>query len=521
FIYLGDSSVIGDSSFINNSARCRLIYLRYSSVIIIGNSTFINNYAIYSPISAESIIINDSIFLNNKLNNTNFSFYNNDKTLIFNFNWGPYFINGIMGDNIILNNVTYGGYNGIMNTGQNETIEIGIPIIVEFYNSKMELVKNITIFSDYHGHASVDYTNLIMGKCFVKAYCPDNNYYRYYGINTTVTSNLHVHDVVKYYGADDRLIATVYDDEGNVISDVKVEFRINGKVYIRLTDKNGVASLGLNLNSGVYKVCTTFNNTYVYSIVTIKSTVEANDLVKMYQNDTQFYAKFVDSNGKALTNIKVQFNINGIFYTRETNNDGVAKLSINLRPGEYILTAINPVTGEQIGFDITVKSLIESIDLTKYYKNESKFEATVYNKDGFLAINKEVTFNINGVFYKRITDENGIASLGINLRPGHYIITTIVDGLEIGNRVTVLPTVLTNNLDMKFQDGSKFIATILNGQGIPLFNQNVTFNVNGVFYSKITDGDGIVRLNINLIQGKYIITTIWDDYQVGNNITIS
>ena len=74
---------------------------------------------------------------------------------------------------------------------------------------------------------------------------------------------------------------------------------------------------------------------------------------------------------------------------------------------------------------------------------------------------------------------------------------------------------------MKFQDGSKFRATILNGHGIPLFNQNVTFNVNGVFYNKITDGDGIASLTINLLQGKYIITTIWDEYQVGNNITIS
>ena len=59
-------------------------------------------------------------------------------------------------------------------------------------------------------------------------------------------------------------------------------------------------------------------------------------------------------------------------------------------------------------------------DLTKYYLNASRFEATIYNKDGSLAVNKNVTFNINGVFYTKTTDKNGVASLGIALRPGNY-----------------------------------------------------------------------------------------------------
>ena len=105
--------------------------------------------------------------------------------------------------------------------------------------------------------------------------------------------------------------------------------------------------------------------------MTIKSTVEAADIIKMYQNGTQFFAKFFDKNGKLLANTNITFNINGVFYTRETNKDGVARLAINLRPGKYILTAINPINGEEQGFNITVKSLIESNDLTKYFQNAS------------------------------------------------------------------------------------------------------------------------------------------------------
>ena len=91
-----------------------------------------------------------------------------------------------------------------------------------------------------------------------------------------------------------------------------------------------------------------------------------------------------------------------------------------LRPNHYILTAYNPVTGDEQGFSVDVKSLIEASDLTKYYLNASRFQATIYNKDGSLAVNKEVIYNINGVFYTKTTDENGVASLGISLRPGIY-----------------------------------------------------------------------------------------------------
>ena len=192
-----------------------------------------------------------------------------------------------------------------------------------------------------------------------------------------------------------------------------------------------------------------------------------------------------------------------------------------LRPGEYILTAYNPVTGEEKGFNITVKSLIVQNDLTKYYLNASRFQATIYNKDGSLAVNKEVTFNINGVFYTKTTDENGVASLGIALRPGSYIITTIFDGLAMGNNVVVIPTLVTKDLNMKYLDGSDFTAQTLDGQGKPLSNQNVSFNVNGVFYHKVTDENGIASLKIRLMSGEYIITSYWNDFQTGNTIKIS
>ena len=339
--------------------------------------------------------------------------------------------------------------------------------------------------------------------------------------------NLYVDDVVMIYHDGTRLVAKLTDYQGRPIVNDIIYFTINGKTYAKTTDDNGTVSMGLNLDSKVYTATVSYNESEVYSkisknvTVTINPTVISEDLVKMYQNDTRFYVKFTDSTGKALTKTTVKFNIHGVFYTKKTDKDGVADLGIMLRPGEYILTAYNPVTGEEKGFNITVKSLIVQSDLTKYYLNASKFQATIYDKNGSLAVSKNVTFNINGVFYTKTTDSNGVVSLAINLRPGEYIITTMYEGLAVGNNIVVLPTLVTRDLNMTYGDGSNFTAQTLDGQGKPLANQNVTFNINGVFYNKITDDNGVASLTMRLMSGKYIITSYWNDFQTGNTIIIS
>ena len=384
-----------------------------------------------------------------------------------------------------------------------------------------------------NGTAKAIFTSLPAGKYNITAiYSGDNKYTpanetAKFTVDINKNVNLNISDIVMIYKDGTRMVAVLTDYKGNPIANATVYFSINGVTYVRTTDVNGSASIGLNLGSGVYGASVYYNGSDMYDkvskniTVTINPTVLADDLVKMYKNATKFSAKFTDSTGKALVNSDVRFNINGVFYTRTTDANGVASLAINLRPGDYILTAYNPVNGEQKGFNITVKSLIVQNDLTKYYLNASRFQATIYNKDGSLAVNKNVTFNINGVFYIRTTDSNGVVSLAINLRPGDYIITTIFDGLDIGNKVTVLPTLVTKDLNMKYMDGSNFTAQVLDGKGTPLANQNVSFNVNGVFYHRITNEDGIASLRIRLMSGEYIITSYWNNFQTGNTIKIS
>ena len=73
---------------------------------------------------------------------------------------------------------------------------------------------------------------------------------------------------------------------------------------------------------------------------------------------------------------------------------------------------------------------------------------------------------------------------------------------------------------MTYKDCSTFNVTVLDGEGKPLSDAVVTFNINGVFYNRTSDSSGITQLNINLMAGEYIITSEHDDLRISNTITI-
>ena len=394
------------------------------------------------------------------------------------------------------------------------------------------LVNNTPYTLSYtNGTGSLILKNLTYGNYTISAVFTKDNY-QTVNVSENVEINsiktvLEAENVVMYYRDGTRFAVVLRDIYGNPLANMNVTISINGRNYVKQSDENGTASLGLNLESKNYTVVTTFGGNSKYfgtrsnNTVSILSTLLSKDIVKYYRNGTQFYATVLDFKGNPLANTTVMFNINGVFYNKTTDENGTAKLNIWLRPGKYIITIFNLVTGEQAGNNVTVLSkIVENYDLVKYYKNASKFSVKILDSQGYPVEGTIVTFNINGVFYYKETDSNGIASLAINLRPGKYVITTMYGQYDVGNNVTVLPTLQTSDLKMKYLDGSAFNARVVDGQGNPLANQIVTFNVNGVFYNKVTNDEGIASLNIRLMKGEYIITSIYNGFETGNTIKI-
>mgnify|MGYP004454490455 FL=1 len=321
-------------------------------------------------------------------------------------------------------------------------------------------------------------------------------------------------DLSMYYKNGSRYEVSIYQD-GKIINsqnnDSKVIFNVNGVNYTKEL-VNGKASIGINLNPGNYTITTFYHYTDGLATKTnnieVLSTILANDVVKFFRNGTQYCAKFLDGCGSPLVNASVVFNINGVFYKKQTDDNGMAKLNINLRPGVYILTAMHP-DALMYGSNITVLSTILANDVVKFFRNGTQYCAKFLDGCGSPLVNASVVFNINGVLYKKQTDYEGVARLNINLFPGKYILTAMhPDGLMYGYNITVLSTIHGDDIVKFFRNGTQYCAKFLDGCGSPLVNASVVFNINGVFYKKQTDDNGMARLNINLFPGEYILTAI-------------
>ena len=321
-------------------------------------------------------------------------------------------------------------------------------------------------------------------------------------------------DLSMYYKNGSRYEVSIYQD-GKIINsqnnDSKVIFNVNGVNYTKEL-VNGKASIGINLNPGNYTITTFYHYTDGLATKTnnieVLSTILANDVVKFFRNGTQYCAKFLDGCGSPLVNASVVFNINGVFYKKQTDGRGMAKLNINLCPGVYILTAMHPDT-LMYGSNITVLSTIQANDVVKFFRNGTQYCAKFLDGCGSPLVNASVIFNINGVLYKKQTDYEGVARLNINLFPGKYILTAMhPDGLMYGYNITVLSTIHGDDIVKFFRNGTQYCAKFLDGCGSPLVNAGVVFNINGVFYKKQTDDNGMAKLNINLFPGEYILTAI-------------
>ena len=332
--------------------------------------------------------------------------------------------------------------------GENATITVSVP---EDGTGSVIVTINGTDYNGtvVNGTAKVIIPGLDEGSYKVVTFYTGDNKYDSMIVNGTITVNkntrttLIMDDVVKYFRGSQKLIAKLVDGFGNPIANATVYFTINGRVYAKITDENGMASMGIGLVPNEYKVSAVFNGTDDYdratadATVLVKSTILGNDTTLYFLNGTSYVAKFLDSDGNALANTTVKFNINGVFYTRVTDENGMASLNIRLDPNSYIITAYNPVTGEQRANEVTVLPRIIAEDLSMKYLDGSSFNATLVDGQGKAVAGVNITFNVNGVFYHKTTDANGVARLNIRLMPGDYIITSTYDKCWASNKITI------------------------------------------------------------------------------------
>ena len=345
-------------------------------------------------------------------------------------------------------------------------------------------------------------------------------------LNVTLKAN----NIVKHFGGSEKLIISLSDSNGQYIENNSISVKIDNKEYLLLTDGEGSAFLDLNLKPGIYNAVINSNQTARYQsskinvTIEVLSTIQSQNLSKVYGSNNPYYAVFTDSSGVALNNVNVIFVINNKSYIFATSPNGVARININLPVGLYTIFAKNPITGEVINNTIYIFTYIMgNKDVITYYGAGQTFKVYLLDGNGNrVGKGVNVVFNINGKKYNVKTDKNGYASYKFNLKPKSYVIKVSYNKVVLYNKIIVKPVLYGQNIIVKKGYGFKFKAKLLNSKGKALKGKKVIFNFKGKKYSAKTNKKGyaVITIKLKLKVGKYIIKTKYASSTISNFIKV-
>uniref|UniRef100_UPI003864D2B4 Ig-like domain-containing protein n=1 Tax=Methanobrevibacter sp. TaxID=66852 RepID=UPI003864D2B4 len=348
--------------------------------------------------------------------------------------------------------------------------------------------------------------------------------------DSQIESILTCENVTKYYGSDVKFVISLTNAKNKALSYQTVYITVKGVETAYISDEDGKIYIDINNTLEKYDVYGEFRGSDTYypsnatGTIEVLSTVQSEDVVKLYGSGVQYFAIFKDFNGKALSNADVMFRIAGKLYNYTTFPNGIVRLNINLSPGTYEIVAMNPLTGENATNTLTIYNiLMENSDVANYFGANSVYRVRAFGNDGKpVEGGNMVTFYVDGKTYHIKTDSNGYATLSVRLNPKQYVITAEFNGTRVSNIITVKPVLTTKITSSKKSKKTKFSAKLLDTNGNPLKGKKITFKIKGKKYKAKTNKKGIasIKIKLKLKKGTYKIYTIYGKSKVINKIKV-
>jgi hypothetical protein len=435
--------------------------------------------------------------------------------------------------NFILRNI-----NGYLIT--NQTVKFII-------KNQTGIIGNYTVTTDDKGKGQIVINNSI-GDYKIELLYNGDGYFNPSSANATMKVMPYYTDIFvinnqTFYGKNNVFYITLDDNNGNPVSGETIKFIItnNGKntTCYSITDDYGQGSFLLNLSKGSYGVEIIFagdewhmscNYTTKFTVAPISSVVEL-EVDHLYGRGNPFTVKLTDKNGNVLKGESIVLTISqgnkSDSYNLTTNDYGIAGLMINLTPGNYNVSAKfrgdnlnlgNTTSGhlliEKVGtklstdsiFNFSSKNSILKIKLTDIYNRPLSGEfvnITISNLD----YNKAYTV---------LTDNEGIASLAVNIPAGNYIVVANFSGNEWYGSTFTGSTLIVKDINqikatkISFKlDNGVFLINLTDAGGNAVANRIITLNIvqeglNSTLYNK-TDSKGLVKFSAPTYPAYYNI----------------
>ncbi|MBX7076904.1 MAG: Ig-like domain repeat protein [Methanobacteriaceae archaeon] len=476
------STFINNTAFSNGGAISSSIGSKYckEGKVNITSSTFTDNQAdnggAVSTSYVENVLINYSVFINNKARtNASDIYYTDTTSLDANYNW--------YGNNTPFNGVDYNKhiFNGtnftspsnwvIMNLtsmDNGDTVTLNV-FLNQYYDNVTGTVKTLS--------------NPLPARILMFNSESGNFYPTISDITNKVTSTYVASDIPGTY----TLSATI---DGQTLS-------VNTTVPLRETS---IVEENITVN---------VNGTVTIHVISSKGIVNVGTVNLIYNN-------------KAIGSSVVK--------------DGVATFDLTgLNPGNYNVTAFyfgkNPYDSSSKVINLTItndtapvvdnSTVLTGNNLTETYGQGLNYTGKLLDAQGKGIAGKHVAINLtrlsNGLskVYWVTTDTNGEYQLVINLAPGNYSAKTTYDNQSVVNSIVVNSVVSNNTVlsankfNQTFNAGQNFTGKLVDNVGSPIIGQHIEVNLtrlsNGLskVYWVTTDTNGEYQLAINLGVGEY------------------
>ena len=347
-------------------------------------------------------------------------------------------------------------------------------------------------------------------------------YYKTFTVKVAAKSIIETSNVTSEYNSAVNLAVNLKDSKGNALNDKIIKISLNGKNYTVTTDKNGHASLQISLLPGEYiaELFYAGDDVYLSSFATSKIVVKkiatglaANDINLIYRDSANLVVTLKDGKNNVMEGKDIVITLNGIKYTLTTDKQGKVSLPIGILPGKYTAKILFEEDDAYLSSSANANVVVDkSATILTVNEVTNNLIITLKDAKNKSLKGKDISINLNGKNHTIITDNNGRATLPIDLLPGEYVakISFKEDNAYLSSSATIsviinkiATSLSSNNLNFTYGNPNNLFITLKDIKNNALKGKDIAVNLNGVTHTVVTDNNGHASLPIDLLPGKY------------------
>ena len=425
--------------------------------------------------------------------------------------------------------VSFNGNGRYVNTDENGQIKVDVPILPEG-------IYPVTL--NYGG------SQLYAGA------------YEIFNITVSkIITTIEAYDIDLLYNDTTTLVATFWNESGDVLVGFDLTVTFNGQTYDRITDGNGQITLDIPvLPANTYPVTINFAGKDLYketsktinvNIRKIVTVINSTDVYAFY-DEGKIVATLTNESGDPLIGRLINLTVGDYNNASATDSQGQIifdLLGVDL-DGNY--TAVLSFIGDELYADankeinVYVGRLATELSATTVsinYDENGDIIAKLIDNDGNPLEGFGIVF-VNEIMNKSaVTNSTGEATVTLDkyIIPNEYVLDVIFEGSErylptsaetsfVVNKMN--STVFASDFTTVYNSGDYFIVTLKDNKGNLISNRNITISTGGQRFSELTDENGEAKFALKLAPKIWSATITFegDEIYVGNytaaNITV-